>query len=554
MPDVSITRTTQMAGPSFCIGALLLLPLSGTSGIPGELDDGLATIEEETVEEFISLLASPRMQGRDTPSIGLDLALQEVVGRLDAAGLVPVADSQAHWEEALGGAGPPAWAVHEESGGLWLRPYSVSALGAWRELERPDPERCSLELELDDEVTSFEFGKDFLPLAGCPGDVRGELVFAGFGIESKRERYNDLKDLRLRGKVVMVLEGEPRHSKRFEGEEVTEAASLWEKLDRLGDEGVAAVILVRRAPEGAEEDEEAPLGFRTTYASWVNEPNESRPRNLPPAIEVTLECASALAGEDVARLARDIDRSGRPKKVRLDKQRVSLRSVTTTGAVDLFNVVGVVPGTGGLDGSVVVGAHADHIGVGPRGRIGRGADDNASGVSALCEIAEAMATAPGTRDVIFAVFTAEEDGLLGSAAFCAAPPVPTEEMVAMINLDMIGRGEADEVVVLGEAQNPGITKLLKQARKSGRTGIRDIRYENDPGLFQRSDHYSFHRAGVPTLFLFENYPLNKNLDYHTWRDLPQGVDVTKVTSTARLAFATAWILSTDEERLPPPRD
>ena len=79
MPDVSITRTTQMAGPSFCIGALLLLPLSGTSGIPGELDDGLATIEEETVEEFISLLASPRMQGRDTPSIGLDLALQEVV-------------------------------------------------------------------------------------------------------------------------------------------------------------------------------------------------------------------------------------------------------------------------------------------------------------------------------------------------------------------------------------------------------------------------------------------------------------------------------------------
>jgi len=124
----------------------------------------------------------------------------------------------------------------------------------------------------------------------------------------------------------------------------------------------------------------------------------------------------------------------------------------------------------------------------------------------------------------------------------------------MINMDMIGVGDESEVVVMGVDPNPGLRRTLERARKLSRTGVRRVKYVNDKGLFSRSDHYSFHQQGVPTLFLFEGYPLEKNPDYHTWRDTLDKVDSEKVTRTARLAFNVAWILANEDERPPPPRD
>jgi Zn-dependent M28 family amino/carboxypeptidase len=186
--------------------------------------------------------------------------------------------------------------------------------------------------------------------------------------------------------------------------------------------------------------------------------------------------------------------------------------------------------------------------------VGVGADDNGSGTAALLEVAQAMARAGPRRSVYFCAFAAEEDGLLGSAAFCEDPPLPASSMVAMVNMDMIGVGDSGEVVVLGLEQNPLLKVHLDRARKLSKTGVRRVRPIADRSLFRRSDHFSFHRIAVPTLFLFEGYPLEQNPDYHTWRDTLDKVDMEKVTRTARLAFNFAWILANADDRPPPPRE
>src|SRR6185436_17838838 len=106
----------------------------------------------------------------------------------------------------------------------------------------------------------------------------------------------------------------------------------------------------------------------------------------------------------------------------------------------------------------------------------------------------------------------------GSKALCENLPVPRDKLVAMLNMDMIGRGEPSEVVVFGLVQNPAFDKLLDRAKKLAKTGIKTVTSGKDEGLFRRSDHFSFHQIGVPVMFFFEHLPLDDNHDYHTWRD------------------------------------
>jgi len=543
-------------------------PVAGpVAGLDGS--SAVATITRGEVEEHVNILASPTMEGRDSPSAGLMLAAQHVAQVFRDAGLVPATDSLPVWEKD--GAGlpgewvdPPAWSLPADDAfqGTYLRPFKVSSMVSVRDgLWRPQPGKCSLELHVGDEddeeeVQKFTYGTDFIPLARFPGEVSGELAWGGFGIRSKSQRYDDLKGKSARGQVLLILEGEPRHKRAFEGPDVTAESAIWNKIDKLSQAGAAGIIVVRRLPPkvGREQPPLPPLGFRYTYASF-NPPSRDAWRGEGvPVIEVTLECASALLGQDVEALARKLDRNAKPVKVKVSDRRVSFVSACEEGELTLPNLVGILPGSDPelRDEYVVVGAHMDHIGVGKRGRVGFGADDNASGTAAMLEVVEAMAEARPRRSILFAAFSGEEDGLLGSKQLASNLPVPQAQVVAMVNLDMVGRGETQEVHVLGFKQNPGMERLVNKANKLGRTGVRKIKPCNDLGLFARSDHYSFHQVGIPVVFFFENYPLEQNHDYHTWRDSADLVDTQKITNTARLAFHTAWLLADDDDRLPAP--
>ena len=538
------------------LGFALLAAGGSVAEEPRTHAEAFDAIDAKEIEADIRQLAAPGMEGRDAPSEGFRKAGKLLAARLAELGFEPAADA----ESALGSAGE---ADAEDEHRLFHRPYS-------RELWKAVPTGCALVFELPGEdARSFSFGEDFTPLLDCNGDAAGHPIFAGFGIDSSKNRYDDFGKLDVEDAIVVLLEGEPRHKRKFDGlDDFVKEANIWEKLgavEKMGD-GPAGVLVVRRSPQGADPALPNVIDFRHTHASFAGyrEPVQTGKRRAPvarrrpPVLEITPECASELFGVDIAKLAGRIDQSGKPVRIKSKgahrESRVRMRSKTEFGRVRVDNIVGILRGSDPelADEYILIGAHYDHIGVAPNGFVGQGADDNASGCSALLQIAKALSIAPPRRSVIVCFFGSEEDGLLGSQAIAEKLPVDRDAIKAMLNLDMVGRGETKEVAVLGIKQNPSLEKVLRRARKLDKTGVSKIVMRKGEELFARSDQHSFHQIGIPVLFFFEGLPISRNVDYHTWRDVPERVDIKKVRNTARLAYNTAWLLATDDDTPPPP--
>ncbi len=521
------------AAPLFLLGAL---PSALVSMRDGDGAEGFATIAEKDLEIHLHEIASPHLEGRDSPSEGLSRAAAYI--------------ERCFREAGLAGAGKE---------GSFRMSYT-------RDLVAPDPPSCQLELVREGaEPVRFELEKDFVPLPSCPGRARGSAVFAGFGITGAKEHYDDLKGIELKGAVALILEGEPRHKRLFEGPEVTEAADVYAKVAALAKEGAVGVLVVRRAPAeeilGADGAPLAPteIGYRYNWAYW--NPAFANPVLPPerelelPVLEITEDAASQILGESVSELAAKIDQGGKPIRKELADVVLSVSAGFRRESVWHDNVVGIVRGSDGslAQESIVIGAHYDHIGVDPWGRIGCGADDNGSGTAALIELAQAFGAAPARRSIVFAAFSAEELGLIGSRFFVDEPPVPLSSMVAMINMDMIGQGDPGEAVVLGIGQNPSLEGLLKRANKLRPTGIKKIITGKAEEFWERSDQISFHAKGVPALFFFDMVSEAENHDYHTFRDTIDRLHVDKIEHITRLVFNTTWLIAEDDERPPPPR-
>jgi Zn-dependent M28 family amino/carboxypeptidase len=198
------------------------------------------------------------------------------------------------------------------------------------------------------------------------------------------------------------------------------------------------------------------------------------------------------------------------------------------------NVVGRLPGSGAAASeAVVVGAHYDHLGLGmgasldpaPDGKLHAGADDNASGVSGVLELARRLASQPRRRSIVFAAFAAEEEGTLGSSHFVKAPPVPLDHVAAMVNLDMIGRLRQDTVAVQGTGTSPAWPKVLEEAN-----GAVGLKLKTSEGGYGPSDHSPFYAAGRPVLFFFTG----AHEDYHRPSDTAEKINAAGIARVADL--------------------
>lgn len=190
--------------------------------------------------------------------------------------------------------------------------------------------------------------------------------------------------------------------------------------------------------------------------------------------------------------------------------RQNLRDNTTTPGV---NLVGVVRGTERPDQYIVLTAHYDHVGT-RNGEIFNGADDNASGTSALLAIARRLAAQPLRHSVLIVAFDGEEGGLAGARAFVESPPVPREQLRLNINMDMLGRNERNELYVAGTYHTPTLRPLLEPVARRApitlRFGHDDPSGPRRDDWTTQSDHGAFHRAGIPFLYFgVEDHP-----DYH----------------------------------------
>jgi Tol biopolymer transport system component len=345
---------------------------------------------------------------------------------------------------------------------------------------------------------------DWVPLGlATSGAFSGELAFVGYGIEAPSVGYRELEGLDLKGKVALALRYEPQErddGSPFAGRRPSRWSSLRYKVHQLRERGAAAVVFVT----GPLQDEEDRL------PALRNDGPES-PAGLP-VLQVRRQVAErwlAQAGIDLRRFQEDVDRDLRPRSVAATGVRVSGRVALKPAFARAENVAGLIPGRGALASEVVVlGAHFDHLGFGGPGSlrpnqraVHNGADDNASGTVATLLAAErlrdGLAGVPSHRTVVVALFTAEEVGLAGSARFVEAPPVPLSRVVAMINLDMVGRLREDRLMAFGVDSAPEWRAVVDAVAAAEGMAIAASGDGYGP-----SDQTSFYAAGVPVLHFF----------------------------------------------------
>jgi hypothetical protein len=187
------------------------------------------------------------------------------------------------------------------------------------------------------------------------------------------------------------------------------------------------------------------------------------------------------------------------------------------------NFVGMVRGTTHADRYIVVTAHYDHLGI-RDGEIYNGADDNASGTGALLGLARYFAGAPPEHSIVFVAFDAEEMGLQGARAFVDAPPVPRQQILLNVNMDMISRNENDELYAVGTWHYPWLRPAIEAATADAPVTVRfghdspDLPPGDDWTL--ASDHGPFHQAGIPFIYFgVEDHP-----DYHQPTDTFENID------------------------------
>ena len=231
-----------------------------------------------------------------------------------------------------------------------------------------------------------------------------------------------------------------------------------------------------------------------------------------------------------------------------------------------YNVMGRIPGSDPVlkDEFIILGAHHDHMGVDDKGMIFFGADDNASGTTALLELSGAFQRNPAKpgRSILLAAWGAEEIGLLGSRHYVGRPPIPLQKTVAMFQMDMIGRNaqhaanligdlpgqrekdNRNSLNILGASIAPMLQALIE--RSNDKPGL-DLRFPAEPKameLMRRSDHWTFLKQGIPALFLFTGF----HPDYHRASDTADKINFSKLEKILKLVYLTVWEVGETRQR------
>ncbi len=414
--------------------------------------------------------------------------------------------------------------------GQWLQPVELKryspVAGATARWTGPDGQ--SHDLTVGTDITLRAVSND-----GRVSIDNAEMVFAGHGIFAPERNWDDYGDLDVRGKVVVVVPGEPDGAV-FNGPYATNYQSGAYKADEAFRRGAVGIVSLVMQPASS--------------MMWQNAiRGAGRPRTLTPgaadlefsgAVNHDVAAAWAVAGGlDIEQLPKFAD--GAFKAVALDGVRLSVDASETIETTLTHNLLARIPGTEHPDETIIYSAHWDHVGgeaqhPGVEGdKIWNGAWDNASGTIGVLEMARQLKAAPAPkRSIVFAHMAAEELGLLGAYAYAANPVWPLETTVADINIDMLPlSGPTRDVPIFGKGQNELEDRLQALAEPLGRYVSDDGMPEQ--GFYYRSDHFPFARLGVPAI-----------MPWHGWDWVDGGREAGEAAWRAR--FAADYHKASDE--------
>ncbi len=398
---------------------------------------------------------------------------------------------------------------------------------------------------------------DFLPFPGSvDGSVSAPMVFVGYGIRAPELDYDDLEDMDLDGRIAVALDGVPRGDdpdSPFNRLTNRDYSSIRDKARNAEQAGAVGLLVV----QGPEQRSRTPIRFWADTLRPDLPPRRSLMRVAPDAgfpaipIAVVTRGAARRVVPDVGSRQSEINETLQSQSAPLARTAVMRVDFDRDGYV-ARNVIARIEGSDPdlRDEAIIVGAHYDHDGE-DNGRIWNGADDDASGTTALLELAEAFSGGVRPRrSVLLSAWAGEEKGMLGSQRYVQNPAVELENTVAMFQLDMIGRNEEhgpDEaegflrerasdngnmINFIGSAFSPDMRAVVEGANAD--VGL-ELRFRYDSGaqnLIRRSDHWSFLSARIPALFIFGGL----HPDYHTPNDTADKINYEKLQKVVRLVY------------------
>jgi hypothetical protein len=470
--------------------ALLLLSSALITQTP--VQRAVETISADDIRRRIGIIADDSMRGRDTPSPELDKVAAYLAREYRRLRLKPAGD-----------------------GGTFLQRYSIDRVQVSAESSVAFVHGTGADVTLS-------YGTDFVFVDNSfdGGDYAGELVLLSGPLGSALTGDSGS----FAGK--MLIANRPRN--RGELQRIL----AWKPI---------GIVFVGTAPDSL---------------WWQNVDRSTRPQlrdpSRPVGPPVVLAARAASLQRLLAGLGQDLSAAQtatvlEPKVLTGAQLHVHAR-IQAVQRNSAPNVAAILEGSDPTLKSeyVVFSAHMDHVGVaGPRGSGGcraqgadsicNGADDDGSGTVAVVELAEAFAALNPRpkRSIIFLNVSGEEKGLWGSAYFADHSPVPMNNVVADLNIDMIGRNWKDTIVAIGKEHSDLGATLNRVAAAHPELNMQPIDdiwpQEN---FYFRSDHYNFARKGVPILFFFSG----THADYHRPSDSPDKIDAEKESRVARLVF------------------
>ena len=529
-----------------------LLAVASLSGMGAGSAPETSSITAADLKHDVFQLASDEMGGRLVGTNGNRLAADFIADRFADLGLTPV-DQEANYRHTF--------------------ELIIPRLGTNNHLNST----------VGNEPFSSRLGSDFFPerFSGT-GTAEGTLVFAGYGISAPELGHDDYGDADVTNQVVLVFDHEPGEAdpnSSFDGTMLSEYSRSVRKALEAQQRGAVAIVLIadthnhsmgrsfsqRMSTTWPRNQGRVP---RYQLGSWVNELRI-------PAVRISVEHAERLLksseNDPLSSLAQLAETSGGATLVKRPDIRLDITTTVYRERIPEHNVVGLIEGTDPVlrNEWIILCAHYDHEGTTSNG-IFRGADDDASGVAGLLEIAEAYALAAKNgqrpkRSILLAAWNAEERGLLGAWAYVEEPLIPLADTVAVLNMDMIGRNE--EVPENGGRRFYGLEPQTAESNENavnllGYSFSNDLRltadaanaqiglqlrfrYDDSPSnLLRRSDHWPFLTQGVPAFFVHTGL----HPDYHTLDDQPEALNYEKMSQVVRLVHEMSWLLAQSDQR------
>lgn len=457
--------------------AFLILFLALYSCKNKVLEKPESVINAESMLKHVEVLASDDFQGRKPFTIGEQKTTQYLAKEFEKIGLKPLANGS-YFQEVpmvqIDNTPSKKMDLHTKSGTISIEYIKDYIVGTSHIVEQVDIENS-------------------------------ELVFAGYGIVAPEYNWNDYKNIDVKGKTVMVLVNDPgfatQNDDLFKGNAMTYYGRWWYKFEEAARQGAKGILVIHSTkPAG--------YGWQVlTNTAGTDLYLQNKSKNLS-------NCA--LTGWITTDAVTKIFKANRLdfEKAKKEALQPSFKAIPLGSKLNMTiknklkfdnskNVVGIIEGTTRKDEAIVYSAHWDHFGIGPahnNDSIYNGAADNALAIACMLETAKAFAKTKPKRSVVFTAVTAEETGLLGSLYFVENSPFKPHKTVANLNYELLlPLGRMKDVTITGFGQSELENYVKEIAKQQDRYIAAEPFPEN--GMYYRSDHFSFARAGIPSLFI-----------------------------------------------------